>query len=140
MVLIPWNDGGMCSRQRRPGALHRTPPRCGADSSAGGKVLQRRLAGKWPQPPILFASQTDLGGAADGFVAVFDDSGTLLWSAHLRGGANDSIDLALPLPDGSVVVVGTTDSADFPSLQPSPLDAGNSFIAHLRRQTTIKRC
>ena len=55
-----------------------------------------------------------------------------LWSTYLGGSANDSIDWVLPLSDGSVVVVGTTYSEDFPSLRPSPLGTGNSFVAHLR--------
>jgi len=65
-------------------------------------------------------------------LSVFDDNGSLLWSTNLGGTADDSIDWILPLPDGSVIAVGTTNSADFPSLGPSPLGAGNTFIAHLR--------
>ena len=88
--------------------------------------------------PLVNAAQPALGGATDGFVAVFDDSGSLLWSTYLGGSAADSIDWVLPLPDGSAVVVGTTYSTDFPSLQSSPLgegsvgSAGTAFIARLR--------
>ncbi len=82
--------------------------------------------------PLLNAVQPALGGGTDGFVFVFDETGTLLWSTYLGGSADDSVDWILPLPDGSVVVVGTTNSTDFPRLQPSPLGAGNTFIAHLR--------
>jgi hypothetical protein len=82
--------------------------------------------------PLVDAAQPALGGGTDGFVAVFSGSGVLLWSTYLGGSADDSIDWVLPLPDGSVVVVGTTSSADFPMLQPSPLGAGATFLAHLR--------
>jgi len=82
--------------------------------------------------PLMDAVQPVLGGGADGFLSVFDDTGALLWSTYLGGSANDSIDWVLPLPDGSAVVVGTTNSTDFPSLQPSPLGSGNTLIAHLR--------
>ena len=78
------------------------------------------------------AVQPALGGGTDGFVFVFDDTGALVWSTYLGGSADDSVDWILPLPDGSVIVVGTTNSTDFPSLQPSPLGPGNTFIAHLR--------
>ncbi len=99
-------------------------------AASGGKVF---VAGKTQGGlPLVDPAQRALGGGADGFVAVFDDRGSLLWSTYLGGSADDSIDWVLPLPDGSVVVVGTTDSKDFPSLQPSPLGTGNSFIARLR--------
>ena len=79
------------------------------------------------------ASQPGFGGGrTDGFVAAFDESGTLLWSTYLGSNGDDSVDWILPLPDGSVVVVGTTNSADFPGLMPSALGAGRNFIARLR--------
>jgi hypothetical protein len=99
-------------------------------AASGGRVF---VAGKTQGGlPLMDAAQPAVAGGTDGFVAAFDDSGSLLWSTYLGGSADDSIDLVLPLPDGSVVVVGTTYSADFPSLEPSPLGAGNTFIAHLR--------
>jgi photosystem II stability/assembly factor-like uncharacterized protein len=82
--------------------------------------------------PAVDAVQPALAGGTDGFVFVFDDTGALLWSTYLGGSGNDSIEWVLPLPDGSVIVVGTTYSTDFPDLQPSVLGAGNTFIAHLR--------
>jgi hypothetical protein len=99
-------------------------------AASGGRFF---VAGKTQGGlPLVNAAQPVLGGGTDGFVAVFDDSGDLLWSTYLGGSADDSIDWVLPLPDGSAVVVGTTYSADFPSLAPSPLGTGNTFIAHLR--------
>ena len=82
--------------------------------------------------PVANAAQPALGGSTDGFLAVFDDGGSLVWSSYLGGSAGDSIDWVLPLPDGSAVVVGTTDSADFPNLQSSPLGSSQTFIARLR--------
>ena len=82
--------------------------------------------------PLTDAVQPALGGGTDGFLTAFDAGGSLLWSTYLGGSGNDSIDWVLPLADGSVVVAGTTQSTDFPSLQPSPLGAGSTFIAHLR--------
>lgn len=99
-------------------------------AASGGRVF---VAGKTQGGmPVVNAVQPAFNGGSDGFVAAFDDGGALLWSTWLGGSADDSIDWVLPLPDGSVVVVGTTYSADFPSLGPSPLGTGNTFIAHLR--------
>ncbi|HEV3196916.1 MAG TPA: hypothetical protein VGZ73_03390 [Bryobacteraceae bacterium] len=99
-------------------------------AASGGRVF---VAGKTQGGlPLVNSAQPALGGGTDGFVAVFDDGGALIWSTYLGGSADDSIDWVLPLPDGSAVVVGTTNSADFPSLAPSPLGTGNTFIAHLR--------
>jgi len=70
---------------------------------------------------------------SDGFVAVFDHSGSLLWSTYLGGKVDDSIDWILPCADGSAAVVGTTNSSDFPWSAPSsPVGQGNTLIAHLR--------
>jgi len=51
---------------------------------------------------------------------------------YLGGSAEDTIVWVLPLPDGSAVVAGTTQSADFPMSQPSPLGGGTTFIARVR--------
>ncbi len=84
--------------------------------------------------PVLDAVQPASGGGRDGFVTVFGDDGAVLWSTYLGGSADDSVDWVLPVGDGSVVVVGTTNSADFPGLQPSPLGSVKSatFIMRLR--------
>ena len=81
--------------------------------------------------PLVDAAQSAPAGGADGFIAMFGDDGALLWSTYLGGSANDSLDAAFPLADGSVIVVGTTSSTDFPALQASPLGSGSTFIAHL---------
>jgi hypothetical protein len=98
--------------------------------AAGGKAY---VAGKTRGGlAVMDAGQSVLGGGADGHVAAFDDAGALLWCTYVGGSADDTIDWLLPLPDGSVVVVGTTASTDFPSLTPSPLGAGDTFIARVR--------
>jgi len=101
-----------------------------AVATSGGKVF---VAGKTQGGlPLANAAQPAFGGDADAFIAAFDENGVLLWSTYLGGSAADTIDWVLPLPDGSVVVVGTTASTDFPSLQPSPFQKGDTFIARLR--------
>ena len=101
-----------------------------AAATSGGRtfVAGKTLGGL----PLMDAVQPGSGGSMDGFVAVFDDSGTLQWSTYLGGSGDESIDWVLPLADGSAVVVGTTSSADFPNLQLSPMGIGNTFIVHVR--------
>jgi hypothetical protein len=82
--------------------------------------------------PMKDAFQPDLAGGTDGFVAVFDDNGMLLWSTYLGGSGEDSISSVWLLADGSVVVSGATGSSDFPSAKPSALGKGFTFFARLR--------
>jgi hypothetical protein len=83
--------------------------------------------------PPAGAAPLAYAGDTDGFVAVFDESGTLMWSTYLGGSSDDSIDQAVPLADGSVLVVGTTNSVDFPMLHEGPLGPGNVFLARVRQ-------
>ena len=76
--------------------------------------------------------QATLAGGANGFLCAFDGGGNVVWGTYLGGSGSDSIDVAQPQPDGSVLLVGTTTSADFPMLQNSLLGGGNTFIARIR--------
>jgi hypothetical protein len=98
---------------------------------AGGKVF---VAGSTSgQVPVVGAVQPTFGGGStDGFLTVFNEDGTIAWSTFLGGSSYDTISQVLPLRDGSAIVVGMTDSLDFPMLQPSPLGPGTIFIARLR--------
>ena len=94
------------------------------------------LAGRTgPGFPVVNASQPQIGGATDGFLAEFDESGTLLSSTYLGGSGDDRIDSLVPQNDGSVIVFGTTSSSDFPVTQASPFGSGTLFIARLRSGT-----
>ena len=94
------------------------------------------LAGRsGPGLPVSNASQPQIGGAADGFLAEFDESGTLLSSTYLGGSGDDQVDSIVPQDDGSVIVFGTTASTDFPVTQTSPLGTGALFVARLRSLT-----
>lgn len=54
----------------------------------------------------------------DAFAPAFDAGGTLRWSTYLGGSRGDyGRDIGL-LPDGRVVIVGNTQSNDFPVVQP----------------------
>jgi hypothetical protein len=83
--------------------------------------------------PLLDPVQPSFGGATDGFIAEFDSDGTLLSSTYLGGAGNDEVDSIIPLPDGSLVAIGLTQSPDFAAtLVPSAIGAGSTFIVHLR--------
>jgi hypothetical protein len=62
--------------------------------------------------------QTYNGGAGDAYVAKLSSTGsTLLWATLLGGSADDGACSVAIAPSGSVVVVGVTYSANFPTTQ-----------------------
>ncbi len=66
--------------------------------------------------PTLNAHFPNYTKWTDAFVSKFDSDGTLLWSTYL-GGSNEEEGMGLATDsDGSVYVVGATDSGDFPTL------------------------
>ena len=74
------------------------------------------------------------GGTADGYVARFTANGQLVGATYLGGSQFDGAGPIAWSPDGSVVVGGETESADFPGIaQPVPqgglLYATNLFIS-----------
>jgi hypothetical protein len=54
------------------------------------------------------------GGDSDGFLAVLSSDGALLYSTYLGGSGSENLaDLAID-PLGNIIIVGNTDSTDFP--------------------------
>jgi hypothetical protein len=83
--------------------------------------------------PLSNAWQSNYGGRTDGFVAEFDASGALLNSTYLGGSFDENITSLIPQDDGSVIVVGFSDSKEFISqLQPSPIGGGDYFVLRFR--------
>ncbi|MBM3990488.1 MAG: hypothetical protein FJ298_05695 [Planctomycetes bacterium] len=92
-------------------------------------------------PTTLGAFDPYYSGGSEGFVACLSSDGsTLLWSTLLGGSADDSIASVRVTRGGSVVVGGTTFSADFPttagSLQPVFGGAQDAFVARLEGSGT----
>ena len=86
-----------------------------------------------PDLPLKDPIQADFGGRTDGFLAEFDVDGTLLFSTYLGGTGDEEIDAILPLPDGSVILIGQSDSADDTANAPaSVLGEGKTFVLHIK--------
>lgn len=54
------------------------------------------------------------GGGADGFLTVLSSGGALVYSTYLGGSSSDSLGDLVIDPIGNMVIVGSTESADFP--------------------------
>jgi hypothetical protein len=64
----------------------------------------------------------------NGFVTKFNPAGSaLVYSTYLGGSFTDQIDAIAIDSAGNVYVAGTTDSSDFPSVNPLPQSEGGSF-------------
>ena len=70
--------------------------------------------------PTASPTQPEPGGGEDAFVAVFDPTGARLLFATYLGGSGDDAATRLALAGESVVVVGTTGSADLPVAATDP--------------------
>lgn len=63
--------------------------------------------------PLLNPIQEELNGFSDAFLAKFNSGGNLLFSTYIGGSEFDRIEDIIIDPNGSYVVVGPTESADF---------------------------
>jgi hypothetical protein len=67
--------------------------------------------------PVREAHQSTYGGgSADAFVAKITPGGEIAWSTFLGGSARDYVWDATAMPNGDVVIVGSTHSPNFPTL------------------------
>ncbi len=84
--------------------------------------------------PVLKAFQTQLNGInLDAFVTKFGPAGALLYSTYLGGTGNDQgFDIDVDSNRGAIVV-GTTDSTDFPIIGsgPAPPSGTHAFVARI---------
>lgn len=86
--------------------------------------------------PTVSPFQDTLRGRQDAIVAKIDPSGAVVFSSFLGGDGIDEIEEVLLTEDGGVLLVGTTNSADFPvtgdALFSSPATPeGDRFLARL---------
>ena len=64
--------------------------------------------------PIVNGFDDSLNGTSDGFVAMLSKDGNVTWSTYLGGNQSEEILRLAITPEGHLVVVGTTNSPDFP--------------------------
>ena len=82
--------------------------------------------------PLKNAWQSNFGGGTDAFVAEFDASGVLLSSTYLGGKLDERLTSLALLDDGSVAVIGYSNSNEFLSqFDPSVIGAGDYFVLRL---------
>lgn len=90
------------------------------------------------------------GDGEDGFVAKLNSAGTALLYATYLGGSGDDEVTGIAVTGGSAYITGFTRSADFPTRNPLPADAGGScgkpaaitgqaFVARLNQTGTVLR-
>jgi hypothetical protein len=77
--------------------------------------------------------RTFAGGSRDAFITKFDGVGALIYSTYLGGGSDDYASGIAALNDGSVYVVGNTNSVGFPTTQ----DAFQKTNSPSGQQSTI---
>lgn len=91
--------------------------------------------------PTVFPVQPTLGGSVDGFLSCLSDTGSaLLFSTYLGGADEDRILAAARRSDVWTVVVGLTQSTNFPmaggARQPVPVGSGDAFVTAISRTGT----
>ncbi len=100
----------------------------GADGSVTVCGLVYANVNGGAQFPTVNPIQSTLRGITDGFVSRLNASGSaLVFSTHLGGTDVDSAEDVALGPDGSVYVVGTTRSEDFPTANPIQAELGGPF-------------
>lgn len=68
--------------------------------------------------PLVAALQSEFGGLRDAFVAKLDGTGNTVYSSYLGGSGDDRGSAIAVDATGNIVVVGITNSVDFPTLNP----------------------
>ena len=66
-------------------------------------------------PVTADALQPSRAGGSDGFVAIFDESGSLLYFTYLGGSQDDNLRAIAVGQNGELYLTGRTSSADFPA-------------------------
>ncbi len=102
----------------------------GLAASADGGVVVAGDTTSADFPTTTGALKSELGGYGDAFVAKLDASGAVQWCTLLGGSSSDTAAAAASMPDGRVVVAGTTWNpilSNFPLK--NPLQEANSPAA-----------
>ncbi len=88
--------------------------------------------------PIANAIQEQLSGAADAFVAKFDQTASLLFYSTLLGGDGAESGNSIALDgNGNTYVTGATDSSNFPTANPLQNSLGGSRDAFVSKLNSV---
>jgi uncharacterized protein (TIGR03437 family) len=109
------------------------------NASIGGAVYSDLEADYANLPVGVGAFQPNYaGGTSDAYVARFTPEGQLAGATYLGGSSQDDAELIALAPNGSVVITGGTQSADFPGIeQPLPL-VGAGFVTSIFISMTVE--
>lgn len=108
------------------------------DSSSNVYIVGSTSSANFPTTANVF--QPAFGGDTDAFVVKLDPSGTNLLYSSFLGGSNVDYGQAMAVDQyGNVYVTGSTQSTDFPTV--NPIQAGNNgngdaFVAEVNTQAT----
>jgi hypothetical protein len=124
-------DGASLEYSTYLGGTANTVPQDVAVDAAGGALVVGYYSGS--DFPTVNALQGTSGGGSDAFAVRYASSGTsVAWSTYLGGGGFDGAEAAAIRADGSVLVAGSTRSADFPTASPiqsTLLGIEDAFVA-----------
>lgn len=84
--------------------------------------------------PMLQAFDTTGDATGDAFVMKVDSAGAILWSSYFGGSGTDNPSFATVDSSGGLVLLGTTDSADFPAdagFRPTSTGGLEGFVARI---------
>jgi hypothetical protein len=109
------------------------------DTSGDAYIVGSTSSANFPTTANVFQT-TGFGGKTDAFVAKLDPSGTRLLYSSFLGGSDVDYGLGIALDQyGNAYVTGSTQSRDFPTV--NPIQSGNSgngdaFVAKVNTQAT----
>jgi hypothetical protein len=105
------------------------------DASGNVYVAGLTASGDFPVPTGSAAPQPRNRGGYDAFVSKYTRNGALVFSTYLGGAGYDAADAIAVNPDGTAVIAGATNSANFPTtagvLSPAARGSLDGFVAKL---------
>lgn len=104
----------------------------GLDMNAAGEpyVASSVSVSGLPTGPAAFQGNFS-GNVLDVYIAKFASSGRLAGASYLGGSSGTGVVMITAAPNGSVVVVGTTQSPDFPGITQPLLNGNVTYVTRL---------
>lgn len=113
----------------------------GVDADEDGNIYVAGLTKATAGIATAGAQQASLGGLEDAFLLKYSNAGQLLWGTYHGGPARDIANAMAVCSDGTVVMVGDTESASGIALpgahQPAPASLDEGFMARYAPDGTL---